>query len=607
MSGLCGWFSREPAALPIGQMAAPLARGDAGALRCVSHALGAAAVAGAPGGGGLLHADGVLIAHRGQRAEALARLWRIHGVKACAALSGQFSFAILDERRGEALLAVDRHATHALFYQLVGRTLVFASSEEALLQHPGCGREIDAQALYDYLYYHAVPGALHHGPRRLAPGEYVHLHGGRLERVRYWRLRFQEHQDGNAPGLKAELLDTLRGAVESSLGQHDAGVMLGGGPGSAALAGLVSAAAGARVPSFTVGVGPAARATLDEARRVARAIGTEHHERVIGASEAADAIPALAAGADLPCGDPGVLPAYYCALLAREAGVARLYAGTGGAELFGRRARYARDLRLSRYERLPSSLRQLVIEPLLFRLAGGVRGGLLAAARASIRLSMQPLPARLRSRVLLESYGPANVLHPDFLAQVDPTGPPAAIEQSWWVAQARSPLNRMIALDLQHRLQLRALPSLATACGLAGVDACLPYLHEAVVALSARIDPHHKLDGDRFIREALRAALPNRAGHGRGRGWMPPVGQWLLADARLRTLAYDSLSGLRQRGLVRADFIDQLLARRLAEDPGRHGRMVWLLMMLELWFAQRRPAGAVWSSPACMHQGEPAS
>ena len=39
MSGLCGWFSREPGALPVLDMAAPL-RGSAGApVRCASPAI----------------------------------------------------------------------------------------------------------------------------------------------------------------------------------------------------------------------------------------------------------------------------------------------------------------------------------------------------------------------------------------------------------------------------------------------------------------------------------------------------------------------------------------------------------------------------------------
>jgi asparagine synthase (glutamine-hydrolysing) len=596
MSGLCGWFSREPAALPIAEMAAPLFRFDATPLRTAAHSLGAAALAGGLDCAGLYHEDGLLIAHWGERVDALARLWRTHGAKACAALSGHFAFAILDERRGEALLAVDRCATRPLFYQLVGHTLVFASSTDALALHPGTGREIDPQALYNYLHFRAVPGpqAIYKGQRRLAPGEFVHLHGGRIERGRYWRLRFHEHEPGGLPELKSELIDTLKSAVESSLGQQKVVVMLGGGARSAALAGVLHALHGNRVPTCAVGTGDHGRGALAAARSAARQLHCLHHERQINASDAADAIPRLAAMFDQPCGDPSALAAFYCALTAREAGALRVLGGQGGAVLFGARHAYAQQRRLSGYERLPSALRQLLLEPFLFRLAARVRGGPLAAARAHIELAMQPLPARLQHANLLIGYGPANVFESDFLATVDPTGPRAAQEQAWWLAQGREQINRMIALDLHGELLDRRLPLLSKACELAGVDAAFPYLQDGMVAFAARLDPRHKIDGGAaggLFRDALRGVLPARLGGPGGHGFEVPFGQWLQTDSRLRAIAFDSLADLRARRIVRAAFIDELLARRLPEQPARHGNMVWLLMMLEQWFAQRK-AGA---------------
>jgi asparagine synthase (glutamine-hydrolysing) len=590
MSGLCGWFSREPGALPLAQMATPLCRFEPGALRTAAHSAGAVALAGGLERTGLYHEDGLLIAHCGERVDALARLWRTHGPKACAALSGHFSFAILDERRGEALLAVDRCATQPLFYQLVGRTLVFASSADALALHPGSGHELDPQALYNYLYFHAAPGpgTMYRGQRRLAPGEYVHLHGGRLERARYWRLRFTEHGEGALPELRAELAATVRSAVEASIGQQQSGVLLSGGSASAALAGLVQSVGERRVPTCAVAGGPAAGAALAAARRVARALGSSHHERELGPADVADAIPKLAAAFDLPCGDPQAVVLYYGALAAREAGVRRLLCGHGAAVLFGRRAAYAHQLRLSRYERLPSGLRQLLLEPLLFRLAAGVRRGPLATARAHILQSMRPLPARLQLASLLHGYGPSNVFEPEFFAAIDSTAPAAAQEQAWWLAQARDQLNRMIALDMQYALADHALPILSVTAGLAGVEAAVPYLHDGVVAFAARLDPRHKRAGDArgaLFRSALRDAAPARPA---GDAPALPFGEWLQTDARLKGLAFDSLADLRKRRIVRADFIDTLLAHRLAAQPARHGTMVWLLMMLEQWFAQRR-------------------
>jgi asparagine synthase (glutamine-hydrolysing) len=67
-----------------------------------------------------------------------------------------------------------------------------------------------------------------------------------------------------------------------------------------------------------------------------------------------------------------------------------------------------------------------------------------------------------------------------------------------------------------------------------------------------------------------------------------PFGHWLQGDARLRALVYDSLSDLAGRRILRRDFLDLLLARRLPEDPAGHGQTVWRLRRLEGWLARAR-------------------
>jgi asparagine synthase (glutamine-hydrolysing) len=590
MSGLCGWFSHEPGALPISQMAAPLCRFDQLPLRVAEHGAGAVALAAAPGNGSILHEEGLIVAIWGERAETLARLWRSHGAKACAALSGSFAFAILDETRDEALLAVDRSAGRALFYQQVGRSLLFATSAEALVQHPGAGREVDPQALYNYLYFHDVPApaAIYKGQRRLLAGEFLHFQGGRLQRARYWKMQFHESRELIAPDLKPEFLDTLRSATEDALTQHAGGVLLSGGQGSGSIAALL-ARGGARVRTYTIGYDARADDTLVRARNLARQLGTEHHERCIGAADVADAIPRLAAAFDQPLGDPAVLSAFFGAALARADGVQRLLGGHGGAELFGGCAHYAQQARLSQYEKIPSALRQTLVEPLLFQLAGGVGASPLRRARNYIEQALVALPERLGAANLLNGYGNAAVLEPAFLSDVDPTAPAGALNQSWWLADGCSQVNQLIALDLKYALADRQLPATMRACEMAGLEAAFPFLGDAVMAFAARLAPHQKLDGVRlspFLRDALRATLPRKGASERPAA-AAAFGHWLQSDQRLRGLAFDSLSDLKRRAIVRPDFIDTLLATRVAEDPACHGRMVWLLMMLEQWLAQR--------------------
>lgn len=591
MSGLCGWVSLEPPGLPIEDMAAPFA--DSRPLRSAAHALGAVALAAAHDEATLYHQDGLLIVHWGERGEALAQLWRTHGARACAALSGHFAFALLDERRGEALLAVDRCATRPLFYQMAGRSLLFASSSEALARHPGAGPTVDPQAVFDYLYLHAVhgPRTMFAGQRRLAPGECLHLHGGRVERIRYWRMRYTEHAVEPAP--QTELLDALTCSLDCALkggGAHAPALMLGGGSAGTLLAALLQRAGGQPVHSYAVGFGAGGERQLAGACTLARRIGTRHRERLLTPDDVADAIAALARHADAPCGDPGAVAMLYAAQMAREDGHQRLHGGFGAAQLFGC-GRHAPLARSNRYERLPGALRQLAIEPLLFGLGARLPGAF-ERVRARIEQSMLPPLVRLRRRNALLALGAANVFEPAFLELVEPDAPAARQEETWWLAQARSAANRAADLELQGELPCRILPAFAAACTAAGVQPVLPYLDDAVVAMAARLAPRDKnaKGARRLFAGALRevGGAPAAASQ---RAPALPFGRWLQGDARLRALAYDSLSGLARRRILRREFVDLLLGRRLPEDPAAHGETAWRLIMLEQWLARGRRDG----------------
>jgi asparagine synthase (glutamine-hydrolysing) len=598
MSGLCGWFSDDPAALPIVDMAAPLRRFDNAPLRTGSHAAGAVALAAGLDCANLYHEDGLLIAMWGERVDGLARLWRSDGVKACAALSGAFAFALLDERKGEALLAIDRSGIRPLCYQMVGRTLVFASSDDALVQHPGVCREVGAQAIYDYLYFHAVPGpaSIYKAHRRLLPGEFLHYHGGRLERSRYWKLQFHEASTLAVPALKDELVDTVRSAVQASLGQQKVGALLGAGGGSAAVTAMLGMVTGGPAQTYAVGFDVPGDRELERARVVARHFKTAHHEYRVSAADVADAIPKLAAVFDQPFANPSAVATFYASRMARGDGVMRLIGGAGGEQLFGAAERNARQARFGHYERIPSAVRQLLIEPLLFQLARGIDGSLMRRARSHIEQSLVPLPARLALGNLLDSYGSASVLEPGFLASVDPSAPLDALTQAWWLSEADSQVNQLIAIDMKYALADSELPQLVKGAELAGVETAFPLLGDAVVAFSARLAPRYKHDGVRercLLLEALRELLPRQVRTNRPLAAVLPFGHWLQTDSRLRSLAFDSLSDLKSRRIVRSDFIDTLLTRHVPGHPAHHGTMVWTLLMLEHWFALRKTGGTL--------------
>lgn len=566
MSGLCGWLAQDTSSMSIERMATPICRYERTPLQSVVACRGAAALSGSIDGTSLFHEDGLIVAlwgGPGQHAALLAQRWRRQGVWACASLAGQFAFAIIDERSGEAMLAVDRCASRPLHYELAGQNLLFASSQDALLRHPLAGRDASPQALYDYLALGSMPASAWEGQHQLGPGEYVHLRAGRLVRQQWWRMRFHEH---STPATSlAVALGTAIAGLEGSL---QPGVLLDGGLASAALAAPRGLEAPA--PTFSVAYAKAAR---DEAA----ASQAGHHSITVTPHDLIDAIPKLAACSDRPCGDSSAVAAYFGASLARAQGTLRLLGGAGGAALFGSGELATHQRRLGRYLALPAPLRQLLVEPVMARWRGA----------AWVDRMGRDLPARIIDASPFAPAAAARMLAPALLEAVDVDAPLALLRRWWWSAQCKDGVNRAITLDLQ--LALPAQVAAAThGCALAGVDIAFPFLDPAVIECASHTDPRRKNGGRKApLVQALRALAPGHAR--RGMEGVLPFSAWLAADPALRIFAFDSLSDLRRRHVVAPSVIDNLLSRPKGAATAPGAALVWQLMMLEQWFVYRAP------------------
>ena len=600
----------------LARMAAPLSRFDSAPLAACLSEVGGVAVAAIDGSRHVFQQDGLQVAIWGRPeldgsaddvARRLASLWLSRGVAACACLSGPFALAILDAFAGSALLAVDRVGSLPLSYASNAQGLFFASSHDALLAHPSVRGALDPQALYHYLYFHMVPGpaTAYLGQQRLLPGEYLHVRGGRQCKGSYWQLAFQEkphaRRAASFASKQREFLGLLRQCVESSLGSDASGTgaFLSGGTDSSTLAAILGQVTGRPARTYSIGFDVPGYDELAYARLAARHAGSIHHERYVTPDDVLAAIPAMAAMFDQPFGNASAIPAFYCAQMARAHGVVRLLGGDGGDELFGGNARYAHQALLSRYELLPAMLRQAIIEPLLFRRQTGKPWRLGDKARRYIEQASLPLPARLDHYNLLLRHGHRTVLEAGFIESIDPGMAPGCVNGAYWQRQGQglSQINELLALDMRFTLADNDLVKVRKACELAGVEAAFPFLHDAMVEFATRLAPRDKLDGMRlrpFFKQALADVLPPAILRKKKHGFGLPFGQWLHTHLPLREFAFDNLTQLRGRGIVRPAFIDDLKGRLLAEHPAYHGTMVWLLLMLEQWLSQHPAAlGAV--------------
>ena len=519
--------------------------------------------------------------------------WRVllaNGARgAASSVTGDFAIG-LREPGGRTFLAVDRFAIQTLWYRLVGQQLQFASRADELAD---ASTEVDPQALFDYLYFHVIPSprTIYKGVYRLPPGHYALFENGQLDVAPYWLPAFDEQRGASFGTLKDRFRQLLQDVVATQLDGSKPACFLSGGTDSSTVAGMAALAAGNTVATYSIGFDAQGYDEMEFARLAAKHFKTEHHEYYVTPDDLVRSIPTVAAHFDQPFGNSSVLPSFYCAKMAREDGVSKLLAGDGGDELFGGNSRYAKQRVFGLYGHVPGPLKRNLMEPLLgTRVAAALP--LTRKAGSYVEQARVPMPDRLQMYNLVMRLGVNEVLAPGMVAQIDTTLPLQLQRDVWNMTRDCSALNQELAFDWRFTLAESDLPKVVGATGFAGVQVGFPMLDDRLLAFSLTLPTEYKLKGLQlrwFFKEALRGFLPDEIIKKKKQGFGLPFGVWANNSPQLKALAKDSLDSLATRGVVRADFVHDLLTRRLPEHPGYFGEMVWILMMLEQWLRAKAP------------------
>ncbi|HEX9812408.1 MAG TPA: asparagine synthase-related protein [Burkholderiales bacterium] len=531
-------------------------------------------------------------AHERGPAESLLRGYRDRGIDILDRLQGSFALAILDSARDEALLAVDRVGTRPLAYGRFSDGLVFGSTLDAILAHPGAKRSLDLQGVFHYLYFHVVPspGTIYTGLEKLEPAQYLHYRAGRHEIRNYWLPAFDEGPAEFEP-LARDLRATLERAVRRADPENQSGAFLSGGLDSSTVSGMLAKTQRRRARTYSIGFDVRGYDEIEYARIAARHFDTEAHEYYVRPDDVVTTLALIARIYDEPFGNSSALPVYCCARLAKSDGVNVLLAGDGGDEIFAGNARYAKQMLFEQYDRLPAVVRRGIVEPVL----NGMPGlGAVAPVRKLQRYVEQariPLPDRLETYNLLHMIPLPEIFAPEFLAAVDTDGPLRLLRQSYRRTNATHPVNRMLYLDWKFTLADNDLRKVNRMTEHAGVEVRYPMLDDELLELSARVPPALKLRGRQlryFFKRALSDFLPKEIITKPKHGFGLPFGEWLRVSPDLQLIVDDSLHGMRARGWLRPEFIDRVLHDHRTGHAGFYGGMLWVLAMLELWLKAHR-------------------
>ena len=529
---------------------------------------------------------------------------------------GMFALSLWDRGDRRMYLARDRFGEKPLYYGWTRGAFVFGSELKALRRHPGFDNQIDRNVLALYMQYACVPApySIYRHIHKLEPGCVLSLSLGAaatplsrplfapathadLTVERYWSLD-DVVQSGLADPLHDErtavdqLAAVLGEAVRlQSIADVPLGAFLSGGIDSSAIVALMQAQSSRRVKTFTIGFDEAGFNEAEQAKAVARHLGTDHTELYVSPQQAREVIPRLPDLYSEPFADPSQIPTHLVSRIARQHVTVAL-SGDGGDELFGGYTRYVwAPIVWKQLQWLPPAMRRHIgnaIERVSVP-QWDAMGNTVRAGRGIARLGdkAHKLAYRLKQandvddlyRILVSAW-PAD-------AGIVREAYPLATRLNMVSAMQDAPeaAHRMMRWDALTYLPDDILHKVDRASMGVSLETRAPFLDHRVAELAWRLPLHMKIrrgKGKWILRQLVYRHVPKELIERPKMGFGVPIDTWLRGPLRHWAEALLDQSRLRNDGYLDPAPIRQKWAEHLSGTRNWPNEL-WVVLMFQAW------------------------
>ncbi len=288
--------------------------------------------------------------------EVLIHGYEEFGYELLQKVRGMFAFTIWDSNNERLFAARDFFGIKPYYYTLNQEGIVFGSEIKSILMHPSVEKELNEDALNNYLTFQYSPlqETFFKGIFKLPPAHYFVLEKGELNITRYWEPIFEEKDDS-----LTNYVNMIDNVVGDSIKAHkisdvEVGSFLSSGVDSSFVAARFNGD-----KTFTVGFDYDKYNEIDYAKKLSKKIGIDNYSKTITTQEYWDALPKVMYHMDEPLADPSAVALYFVSQLASQH-VKVALSGEGADELFGGYNIYKEPLSLAPMKIIPFPIRQLM-------------------------------------------------------------------------------------------------------------------------------------------------------------------------------------------------------------------------------------------------------
>lgn len=512
--------------------------------------------------------------------EVILAAYQVYGASVFETLEGMFAIAIYDNEKQQLILARDSLGIKPLYYYRDENRVIFASEIKAILENNNVNKEINQQALVEYLWYGNALGenTIYRQIAEFPNGKYAVI----SEKKIFFKKFHQFNQD-NKSVAEDQAIEQVRDLLETSVKKHmisdvPIGIFLSGGIDSSAITAFAAQNSSQPIKTYSVkfdfdkGVNE-----LPLARKVAERYKTDHHEIEIKGKDLPHIIETLVDAHDEPFADAANIPLY---LLTQQlkGEVKVVLQGDGGDELFGGYSRYKALSELKKWRRLKPMISILNKIPIRANKFLQIKRFLIAITekdenkRRALLLTMET-----------EQESPLRVLKTKYQEVLKTYNPFLRYQEVGEVLKDRNSIQKMFYTDMQIILKDTFLEKVDKSTMQNAIEVRVPFLDKPLVDYCLRISANVKLkNGEQkyLLKKALRGIVPDEILDGKKKGFGVPYGFWLQQS--LQEYFWEQL-GQPYSGVIFDSKEIQKMYQEHLKDKGNYGYILWKILILAVW------------------------
>ncbi|MEO8761162.1 MAG: asparagine synthase (glutamine-hydrolyzing), partial [Bacteroidia bacterium] len=498
--------------------------------------------------------------------------WNVNCLKR---FRGMFSFGIVDLNKKEIFLARDHFGIKPLYIYQTETSVAFGSELQQFKKLPDFKKEIDINALDQYLWLQYIPAPLtiFKSIKKIKPAHYltISFNGTISKQIPYWDVDFSKKKIKT----ENEWLEETDFAIKDSVKAHlvadvPFGAFLSGGIDSSLVVEYMSKQLKKPIETFSIGFEEEEYNELKYAEVVAKKWNTNHHIEIVK-PDALGILPKLVKHYGEPYGDSSCIPTYYVCELAKKH-VTMVLSGDGGDECFAGYSSYINWLKF-----MPIQYRtgiKKTIYPYLEKLM------------PSRYPKKDTLDYWLQHINYLDKNWRTKLWKEEYQNQMSTN--PEGFEELFNKTANLSLSNKVQYMDMKTYMNNDILTKVDIASMIHSLEVRTPLIDKEVWELAATIPEEFNINnksgewrGKLLLKKLMEKNFPENFVYRKKQGFAVPLSKWFANEGEYRQVLEEKL--LSEKSLLRQYFNKNGISDLI---QSQHTGGLWLLLFLEEWLHQ---------------------